>query len=111
MRMRPVKRMYDAERLLLNFNARSKWPGLVSDVRDQGWCGASWAMSTTAVASDRFGIMSRGSERVSLAVQHLLSCNSRGQRGCGGGHLDRAWFYLRKFGYVLTLKVALQTAK
>ncbi|XP_049763457.1 tubulointerstitial nephritis antigen-like [Schistocerca cancellata] len=100
MRMRPVKRVLDPSRLPRSFDARSKWPGMLSSVRDQGWCGASWAISTADVASDRFHIMSKGTEPVTLSAGHLLECNSRGQRGCQGGNLDRAWLFMRKFGVV-----------
>ncbi|KAJ9592500.1 hypothetical protein L9F63_015817 [Diploptera punctata] len=100
MRMLPVTPMYDPRGIPRSFDARSKWPGFVEGIKDQGWCGSSWAVSTAAVASDRFGIMSRGVEKVQLSAQHLLTCNNRGQRGCKGGHLDRAWQFLRKFGVV-----------
>lgn len=36
------------------FDARKTWPGLISGVRDQGWCGSSWAFSTLGVAQDRY---------------------------------------------------------
>ena len=98
MKMQPVTPIYDPGRLPRSFDARTKWPDLVEGIRDQGWCGASWALSTASVASDRFGIMSQGLEKVQLSAQHLLTCNNRGQRACKGGHLDRAWQFLRKFG-------------
>lgn len=69
----------------------------MSDIKDQGWCGSSWAVSTATVASDRFAIQSKGREHVNLSAQHLLSC-VRQQQGCKGGHLDRAWNYFRKTG-------------
>lgn len=97
-KMMPV--MKTVSRLPRSFDARNKWPGLVSGPFDQGWCGASWVISTVAVASDRYAIMSRGMEKVKLSAQHLLSCNNRGQRGCQGGHLSRAWMFVRKFGLV-----------
>lgn len=62
-----------------------------------GWCGSSWVLSTTSVASDRFAIQSKGKEIVQLAPQHILSC-ARRQRGCSGGHLDAAWRFLNKRG-------------
>lgn len=84
-------------RLPRHFNAVDNWPGMVSDVRDQGWCGSSWAVSTASVASDRFAVQSKGQETVTLSPQHLLSCVRR-QQGCSGGHLDWAWNYFRKIG-------------
>ncbi|XP_078677123.1 tubulointerstitial nephritis antigen-like [Branchiostoma floridae x Branchiostoma belcheri] len=80
------------------FDARSRWPGLIQDVRDQGNCGASWAFSTTAVLADRLAIQSRGTMTATLSPQNLLSCNTNRQRGCQGGRLDRAWWFLRKKG-------------
>lgn len=79
------------------FNSINHWPGLVTDVVDQGWCGSSWAVSTASVASDRFGVHTKGKDAVTLAPQQLLSC-VRKQQGCTGGHLDWAWNYIRKIG-------------
>lgn len=100
MRMRPVLRRYDASRLPRSFDARTKWRNYIHGIKDQGWCGSSWAISTAAVGSDRFAIMSQGVEKIELSAQHLLSCNNRGQQGCHGGSLDRAWMFLRKYGVV-----------
>lgn len=99
-KMNPVRRIYDPDALPREFNSRTRWPRDISDIHDQGWCGASWAVSTADVASDRFAIMSKGAETVELSAQHLLSCNNRGQQGCKGGYLDRAWLFMRKFGLV-----------
>ncbi|KAH8415817.1 hypothetical protein KR222_001461 [Zaprionus bogoriensis] len=89
-----------SERLPKRFNAIDKWSSYISDVPDQGWCGASWVLSTTSVASDRFAIQSQGKEVVQLSAQNILSCTRR-QQGCDGGHLDAAWRHLHKQG-VLT---------
>lgn len=97
--MNPVRRIYDPDALPREFNSRTRWSRDVSGVHDQGWCGASWAISTADVATDRFSIMSKGAEDAELSAQHLLSCNNRGQQGCRGGYLDRAWLFMRKFGY------------
>ncbi|XP_055349039.1 uncharacterized peptidase C1-like protein F26E4.3 [Paramacrobiotus metropolitanus] len=83
-----------------SFDARQHWPGLIHDIRDQGNCAASWAFSTTALAADRIAIMTKGARNLSLSVQQLISCNSNGQKGCSGGFVDRAWWYLRKRGVV-----------
>lgn len=98
-RMTEVKTEIDVP-LPESFDARDKWPGLIEKVMDQGNCGSSWAFSTTAVASDRYAIQSEGKMDMMLSAQNLLSCNTRGQRGCDGGHLDRAWWYMRKRGVV-----------
>lgn len=86
-----------AEKLPEEFNSFDNWNGMMSDIKDQGWCGSSWAVSTASVASDRFAIHSKGKETVTLSPQHLLSCVRR-QQGCKGGHLDWAWNYFRKIG-------------
>lgn len=99
-RMNPVRRIYNPDTLPREFDTRTRWPRQISGIRDQEWCGASWALSTVDVATDRFAIMSKGAEAIELSAQHLLSCNNRGQQGCKGGYLDRAWLYLRKFGLV-----------
>lgn len=100
-KMHPIYRGGRIEDLPRELDARQKWPGLISGVHDQGWCGASWAISTADVASDRFGIMSKGEDKVQLSAQQLLSCNDRYQKGCLGGHVDRAWIFVRKNGYGL----------
>ncbi|XP_025074129.1 uncharacterized peptidase C1-like protein F26E4.3 isoform X2 [Pogonomyrmex barbatus] len=99
-KMNPVRRIYDPDALPRMFDSRTRWPRDISGIHDQGWCGASWAVSTADVASDRFSIMSKGAENVELSAQHLLSCNNRGQQGCRGGYLDRAWLFMRRFGLV-----------
>ncbi|XP_041484086.1 uncharacterized peptidase C1-like protein F26E4.3 [Lytechinus variegatus] len=83
------------------FDARLHWPGLIEGVQNQGNCASSWAMSTAATASDRLAIQSNGTFKyMHLSPQHLLSCNVKRQQGCTGGHLDRAWWYMRKRGIV-----------
>lgn len=89
--------LHAANPLPREFNALDHWPNFISDVRDQGWCGSSWAVSTASVASDRYAIQSKGKELVTLSPQQLLSCVKR-QLGCRGGHLDWAWNYFRKIG-------------
>ncbi|CAL1268206.1 unnamed protein product [Larinioides sclopetarius] len=79
-----------------------KWRDLITPVRNQGDCGSSWAFSTAALASDRLAIESLGQEKKELSPQHLLSCQRRGQRACKGGHLDKAWYFMRKKGITTT---------
>ncbi|CAG9764409.1 unnamed protein product [Ceutorhynchus assimilis] len=99
MRMNPVKRYYDPAALPNQFDSAQRWPRYISEVQDQGWCGSSWAISTAAVASDRYGIISKGIEEVKLSAQNIISCIPR-TRGCEGGRLDRAWTFVRKYGVV-----------
>ncbi|XP_002734398.2 tubulointerstitial nephritis antigen-like [Saccoglossus kowalevskii] len=83
-----------------SFDARDKWGSMITGILDQGNCASSWAFSTVGVASDRLAIQSSGETGMTLSPQHLLSCNTRGQRGCSGGHIDRAWWFMRKRGVV-----------
>ena len=97
-----VKKMkkisYKPEPLPKYFDSFTAWPGIqLTDIKNQGWCGASWAISTSTVASDRFRIATKGMENVEISAQDLISCG-RGQCGCKGGHLDRAWNFFRKYG-------------
>lgn len=83
--------------LPLHFNAAKKWGTKISPVRDQKWCGSSWAVSTASVASDRFAVQLQRNETLVLSPQQILSCMQR-QQGCNGGHLGSAWKYLRNVG-------------
>ncbi|XP_006274876.1 tubulointerstitial nephritis antigen-like isoform X1 [Alligator mississippiensis] len=83
-----------------SFNAAHKWPGLIHEPLDQGNCAGSWAFSTAAVASDRISIHSMGHMTPALSPQNLISCDTRNQRGCSGGRIDGAWWYLRRRGVV-----------
>ena len=100
--MYPIRLKYDPSILEKEFDCRTshggKWEGYISAIRDQGWCGASWAFSTVAVVSDRLAIQSEGSEVMKLSTQHLVSCNNKLQKGCKGGYVDIAWNYIKKYG-------------
>ncbi|XP_068207006.1 uncharacterized peptidase C1-like protein F26E4.3 [Palaemon carinicauda] len=100
--MHPIRLDPDVSKIPVSFDARKKveWAGRVADVCDQGWCGSSWAFSTLGVAQDRLSILAKGLERMELSAQNLLSCAQLGQKGCEGGHIDRAWNYLRGHGIV-----------
>lgn len=108
------------------FEASEKWPDLIHEPLDQGNCAGSWAFSTAgmskgggwrsakrrpglspltallppppAVASDRVSIHSLGHMTPVLSPQNLLSCDTHNQRGCRGGRLDGAWWFLRRRG-------------
>ncbi|XP_009998901.1 PREDICTED: tubulointerstitial nephritis antigen-like [Chaetura pelagica] len=86
-----------------HFDAAEKWPGMIHEPLDQGNCAGSWAFSTAAVASDRISIHSMGHMTPALSPQNLLSCDTRNQRGCSGGRLDGAWWFLRRRGVPVTL--------
>ncbi|ELT90079.1 hypothetical protein CAPTEDRAFT_166233 [Capitella teleta] len=83
------------------FDAREEWPSFIHPVQDQGNCGASYAFSTSTVAADRLSIHSGGELKDMLSAQYLISCTTdHHQKGCEGGHVDRAWWQLRRVGTV-----------
>jgi len=98
--MFPVTKIFDPLLLPRTFDAREKreWAGRIGPVRDQGWCGASWAISTADVAADRLAIQVNGGKHADLSVQNILDCGRSREDGCQGGNLDRAWNYLRRRG-------------
>jgi len=87
---------YEPASLPTRFDARQEWPGLISRIENQGWCSSSWALATAAVAGDRLSIGK--ARRIDLSSQCLLSCDTAPQGGCQGGHVDRAWGFLRHHG-------------
>ena len=44
-----------------------------------------------------------GDSMVDLSPGSIIACNVKGQSGCDGGSTDRAWNFLRKYGWVLSL--------
>ncbi|KAK3875506.1 hypothetical protein Pcinc_019625 [Petrolisthes cinctipes] len=84
------------------FDARMKqdWRGMISRPQDQGWCSASWAFSTVAVAQDRLAIMTREHSLI-LSVEQMVEClHITGDTCITPGQVDRAWNYLRRIGVV-----------
>ncbi|XP_069830605.1 tubulointerstitial nephritis antigen [Dendropsophus ebraccatus] len=82
------------------FISSYKWPDYIHRPLDQKNCAASWAFSTASVAADRVAIHSQGHHTLNLSPQDLISCNVHNQYGCRGGHIDGAWWFLRKRGLV-----------
>uniref|UniRef100_A0A146LQ57 Putative peptidase C1-like protein F26E4.3 n=1 Tax=Lygus hesperus TaxID=30085 RepID=A0A146LQ57_LYGHE len=99
MNMLPKEIPVDVSSLPASFDSRDEWPSYVTPPQDQSWCANSWVWSTVGVASDRWGIMSKGHYTGLLSAQNLFSCNLN-QKGCNGGYLTRAWNYILKFGLV-----------
>lgn len=46
----------------------------------------------------RYAIVSEGRDHAQLSAQNLISCDTNGQQSCNGGHLDRAWSFIKAFG-------------
>jgi len=81
-----------------DFDARTQWPGLIHPIRNQMRCGSCWAFSASEVLSDRFAIASKAKSPV-LSVEDMVSCD-KGDLGCHGGQLPKAWDYLTNTGIV-----------
>jgi len=84
--------------LPVDFDARTQWPDLIHPIRNQMRCGSCWAFSASEVLSDRFAIASKTKSPV-LSVEDMVSCD-RGDLGCHGGQLPKAWDYLTSTGIV-----------
>ena len=64
--------------------------GAVTDVKNQGSCGASWAMS--AIGSLEGVWKLAGNPLTSLSVQQLIDCSrDYDNRGCMGGWMDASF--------------------
>lgn len=87
------------------FDARTEWPGCIGPIRDQGDCGACWAMAAAEAMSDRLCISSSATEGVAqfvrLSAMDLTSCDAEGENmGCLGGVPLPAWEYAHRSGIV-----------
>merc|ERR1711937_938404 len=80
------------------FDARTKWSGLIHPIRNQLHCGSCWAFSASEVLSDRVAI-ANGKESPVLSAEDMVSCDTK-DNGCGGGRLPWAWEYLTSTGIV-----------
>lgn len=80
------------------FDARTKWPGLIHPIRDQQRCGSCWAFSASEVLSDRVAI-AKGKASPALSPEDMVSCDTS-DHGCQGGNLPLAWGYLKSTGIV-----------
>jgi len=83
-----------------NFSALENWPDctdVISAITNQNPCGSCWAMSSSAVLSDRMCIAKNVSKRMS--PQYMIYCGSKSM-GCVGTSAVVPWEQLFKEGTV-----------
>ena len=120
-RYKNEKKKYDKV-LPTVFNPFDAWGNLLSDVKNQGSCGACWAYSMTGSLNDRYSIMSLGQMFDSLSPYQMLICQgaippkdtedeayfkkinnqSHSQGECNGNSLYTAMDFVYCFGLTTT---------
>ena len=89
--------------LPVNFDPRDKWPKCeaLKEVRDQGDCGACWAVAAGHVMSTRLCIHSKDfADQRRVSSEDLQECCGYCGNGCNGGFNGYAWQYFNQIGIV-----------
>lgn len=70
--------------------------GSVTEVRDQGKCGSSYAFATTGALEAQY--FDKNGVLVKFSEQNLLDCtgNAYNNSGCGGGNVQSSLIYVQK---------------
>ena len=99
------KKEFDEEidnKLPREYDLRKKYPNCeaLTEIRDQSKCGASWALATAEVMSDRLCIKSNGKIQTRVSAQFLISCCSQCGNGCKGtvGWIEPAFTFWQTRG-------------
>ncbi|CAF1123053.1 unnamed protein product [Brachionus calyciflorus] len=68
--------------------------GFVSEIKDQGTCGACWSFVSTGALEAQLRI--KNDDFTTLSEQNLIDCSvSYGNEGCDGGLMSQAFSYVR----------------
>ncbi|KAJ4952040.1 hypothetical protein NE237_028872 [Protea cynaroides] len=87
----------ESVKLPSSFDWRTK--GAVTDVKDEGQCGSSWAFSAVAAVEGIHKI--KTGELLNLSPQQLVSCDNN-SHGCKGGSPIYAYEYIMEHGGITT---------
>ncbi|XP_046905539.1 procathepsin L isoform X2 [Hypomesus transpacificus] len=96
-----LRRGKNASARKLSSNARAlgavsvdyRTTGLVTEVKDQGYCGSCWAFSTTGAIEGQ--IFKKTGQQLSLSEQNLVDCSKPyGTYGCSGAWMANAYDYV-----------------
>ncbi|KAJ8549476.1 hypothetical protein K7X08_033183 [Anisodus acutangulus] len=79
------KRNSDSDHLVEDWRKH----GAVTEVKDQGQCGARWAFLACGAMEGINAIVA--GELISLSEQELIECDSSCNKGCEGGLMDPAF--------------------
>lgn len=93
----PVRQPLKSAKLATSFDWRSK--GVVTDVKNQGYCGSCWAHSAVETVESAWAIA--GNTLTEFSVQQVTSC-ATDDYGCRGGWPNSAFEYIESAGGLAT---------
>lgn len=72
--------------------------GMMTEVKDQGYCGSCWAFVAAGTMESAWAI--DGNLKIALSEQQLMDCSNEywGNWGCQGGWQYYAWYYTQYYG-------------